>query len=214
LSACAVSILAAADDDATWFDAPEMPAVPQAGPGELLFFAAPPGTRILHAINRLAIEAHSLEDGWLRMRQCYRGLDPVPDAEIVYRYPGMRGLHIESQMRIGGAVAADDSVQLQDVGRDAELCVAADVRNLVRSADGRYRLRNGPFHRRFLDGYFPMRVTLDVDFPPDRLRIVSVSPAARPGFSVVAEHGHLSIDSLFAGALTVEVVFAGRSDGE
>ncbi len=195
-------------DDAAWLDAPEPPAVPQAAPGELLFFTSPPAPLVLQSLNRLFIDEHSLGDGWVRMQQCYRSLDPVPDAEIVYAYGSMRGLRIESQTGIGKAMAAGDSVQLEDVGKDAELCVAAEIQILADNADGSYTLRNGPFHRRFLDGYFPMRVALDVYFPAERLRLLSVSPGVQPGFSVTQERGRVNIDSLFAGELTIEVVFA------
>jgi hypothetical protein len=201
-------------DDTAWFDEPEPPAVPQAAPGELLFFTSPPATLVLQSLNRLFIDEHSLGDGWVRMQQCYRSLDPVPDAEIVYAYSSMRGLRIESQAGIGKATAEGAGVQLEDVGKGAELCVAADVQILTHNADGSYTLRNGPFHRRFLDGYFPMRVTLDVQFPPKRLRLLSVSPVAQPGFSVAQERGRISIDSLFAGALTIEVIFAATATAD
>ena len=199
---------AANGDDAAWFDEPEPPAVPQAAPGELLFFASPPAPLVLQSFNRLFIDERSLVDGWVRMQQCYRSLDPVPDAEIVYTYGSMRALRIESQTGIGKATAEGDSVQLEDVAKGAELCVAAEIQILMHNADGSYTLRNGPFHRRFLDGYFPMRVVLELHFPAGRLRLLSVSPVAQPGFSVTQEHGGISIDSVFAGALTIEVVFA------
>jgi hypothetical protein len=196
------------EEDSSWFDEPEAPAVPQVSQGELVFLSTPPDTRILQSSNQLFIDARSLADGWVRMEQCYRNLDPVPAAEIVYAYSAVRGLHIQSQAGIARATADQRRVRLEDVGQAAELCVGADVQLLARGADGSYRLRNGPFHRRFLDGYFPMRVTLDVHFPPGRLRLLSVSPTVQPGFSVAQQEGRLSINSLFAGSLTIEAVFA------
>ena len=199
----------ATDADASnWFDEPERPSVPQAVQGELVFFAAPPDSHVLQSVNRLFIDTHSLADGWVRLQQCYRGLDPVPDAEIVYAYRDMRGLRIESQTGIASATVRGASIQLEGVGKAAELCVAAEAQMLVPNAAGNYALRNGPFHRRFLDGYFPMRVTLEVQFPAERLRLLSVSPVAQPGFSVRQDDGRLSIDGLFAGSLTIEALFA------
>jgi len=198
----------AGQEAADWFDEPPQPRVPQVSEGELQFLTSAPATRILQSLNRLSVFAHSLEDGWVGLQQCYRGLDPVPDAEIVYAYENMRGLAIQSQTGIASATARQTSIVLEGVGKDAQLCVMAEVQILRRNADGHYTLRNGPFHRRFLDGYFPMRVTLDVRFPAERLRLLSVSPPAQPGFSVVQETGRLSIDTLFAGSLTIEAVFA------
>jgi hypothetical protein len=198
----------AGQEAADWFDEPPQPGVPQVAEGELRFLTSAPASRILESLNRLSVSAHSLEDGWVGLHQCYRGLDPVPDAEIVYAYRNMRGLEIQSHKGIARATARQTSIVLEGVGRDAQLCVVAEVQILRRNADGHYRLRNGPFHRRFLDGYFPMRVTLDVLLPAARLRLLSVSPPAQPGFSVAQDPGRLSIDALFAGSLTIEAVFA------
>lgn len=198
---------AAGQEAADWFDEPLQPGVPQVAEGELRFLASAPATRILQSLNRLSVVPQSLEDGWVGLHQCYRGLDPVPDAEIVYAYKNLRGLEIQSHRGIASASVRQASIVLEGVGKDAQLCVVAEVQILRRNADGHYTLRNGPFHRRFLDGYFPMRVTLDVHFPAARLRLLSVSPAAQPGFSVAQDRGRLSIDALFAGSLTIEAVF-------
>jgi hypothetical protein len=198
----------AGDEVRDWFEQTEPPAVPQVGRGELLFLASPPEGRTLESINHLTIGRHSLNDGWVDFRQCYRGLDPVPRTEIVYAYRNMRALKVESYHGIAAAQAKTASIELEDVARDAGLCATAQVQILGRNPDGSYTLRNGPFHRRFLDGYFPMHVVLDVRFPAQQLRFVSLTPTARPGFDVVQEKGQLAIDALFAGSLTVEAVFA------
>ena len=194
-----------------WFDDPVEPAVPQVGAGELAFLTSAPGGRVLHSDNRLTIGAHSLEDGWVALEQCYRGLDPVPDAEIEYAYKAMRGLRLLSWTGIGVARAHASSVELQEISEAVQLCVAAEVRIFSRGDDGVYRLRNGPFHRRFLDGFFPMRVTLEVHFPADHLHLLSVSPAAQAGFRVERSSGRFDIDALFAGSLTIEARFAPAS---
>ena len=198
----------AGDGVRNWFDEAEPPAVPQVGRGELLFLPSPPEGRILESINQLTINRHSLDNGWVDLRQCYRGLDPVPRTEIVYAYRNMRALKVESYRDIAAARAQSASIELEDVARGAELCVTAQVQILGRNPDGSHTLRNGPYNRRFLDGYFPMRVKLDVRFPAQYLQLVSLTPAARPGFEVAQEKGRLGVDALFAGSLTVEAVFA------
>ena len=67
---------------------------------------------------------------------------------------------------------------------------------------------DGPFHRRFLDGYFPLRVCMDVQFPSTLLHYVGISPVAQPGFEVDVKDEHVYIDSWFAGTLNIEVHFS------
>jgi hypothetical protein len=69
-------------------------------------------------------------DGWVQLDQCYRGFDPVPDAELVYRYQAMLGLTTLSTRNIGGASVGEPSVELQDVKQGATLCTRAEVRIL------------------------------------------------------------------------------------
>jgi len=202
------------DKAADWFDEAEPSAVPQVGRGELLFLASPPGDRLLESINHLTIGRSSLNDGWVDLRQCYRGLDPVSKTEIVYAYRNIRALNVESYHGIAAVQAETASIELEGVARGAGLCATAQVQILDRNPDGSYTLRNGPFLRRFLDGYFPMRVMLDVRFPAENLQLVSLTPAARPGFEVVRETGRLHVDALFAGSLTVEAVFAPAVNSE
>jgi hypothetical protein len=204
LTGCWSARLTADEAQPDWFEEHADPPVPQVGPGELVFLAPTPAGRLLHVENRLVIDGRSLTDGWVNLEQCYRGLDPVSDTEIVYAYREMRGLQLLSARRIGKASVHPSSIELHDVGAAAELCVAAEVRILLRNDDGVYTLRNGPFHRRFLDGFFPMRVTLEVRYPGDRLRLLSVSPAARTGVRIERFTGRFAIDVLFAGALVIE----------
>ena len=182
-------------------------AVPQARAGELLFLTAPPAGHTLHSRNTLTLDAESLSDGWVQLEQCYDGLDAVPDAEIVYRYRDLRDLRIASQRNIGRATVDGKSVQLSDVRHDATLCVRLRARILYAGPRGHYLLRNGPFNRRFLDGYFPLHVTLDVSFPPAMLNYAGIDPQAQPGFAVTTGPGAVAIDSWFAGTLNIEITF-------
>lgn len=190
-----------------WFLADDVEAVPQVGAGELLFLAAPPDSRTPLSDNRIIVTEASITDGWVHLDQCYSGLDAVPDAEVVYRYRDMRGLRIVATQNIGEATAGQRSVQLKDVRHDARLCIAAEVRILYVLPDGRRVLRNGPFHRKFLDGYFPLHVSLQVQYPASALRYLGISPQAQPGFAVAADDGRLRVDSWFAGELNIEISF-------
>ena len=66
----------------------------------------------------------------------------------------------------------DNTVQLRNVQENARLCVQAWTRALKSNGDGSYSLRNGPFMRRFLDGYYPMRVSMQIDYASSGLQLI------------------------------------------
>lgn len=196
------------DPDDSWLDDfTEEQSVHQVGKGELVFLAEPPASKTLHSINNITVTGNSLETGWVQVNQCYRGLDAVPQTEIIYRYREMRKLHIRNSTHIGQAVARGQTVELTGVMEDASLCVQADAKILQQMNDGRYSLRNGPFHRRFLDGYFPLHVGFTVHYPPALLVFTGSVPETQPGFTRVSSPGKVAIDTWFAGTLMIEVQF-------
>lgn len=190
-----------------WFEQDDPAPPPQVGAGELVFLRSPPAQRTLYSKNQLRVTASSLADGWVHIRQCYSGLDAVAKTDIVYRYNGMRDLRIDSYRNIRAAAVSGNSVQLSEVGADASLCIQTEAQILYPGIDGQLVLRNGPFQRRYLDGYFPMHVNLEVSFPARSLRLLATEPHQQPGFTVATRAGYLEIDSWFAGSLTIEMVF-------
>lgn len=176
--------------------------------GELNFLTEPAATDELHTRMTLTLSAQSLADGWVDMRQCQGGLDAMAMSEIVYRYSAMRDLRVTRTSRIESAWVEDQSVQLRGVQADAEICVAAQVQILRQLEHGRYRIGSGPYHRRFFDGYFPLRLSLDVRYPVDLLEWQRATPAAQPGFAVQSSPGQITIETRFTGMLTVELDFA------
>lgn len=196
-----------------WFNRESEPAAPQLREGEFVFLSPPPDNKTLHSINVITVTRSSIDDGWVQLRQCYEGLDAVPAAEVVYRYRKLRHLRIHSKTNIGQAVSRGQTVQLTDVRQDATLCIRAEAQILYPQADGRFLLRNGPFHRSFLDGYFPLHVSVGVQFPSALLQYLDTSPQAQPGFRVDVKGEHVDIDSWFVGKLTIEVLFSGRRPG-
>jgi hypothetical protein len=217
LSGNPFSIVAHAAQDETgledWFNEDAAPAVPQAREGELIFLSTPPEAATLHSINAITVTRSSLDDGWVQVRQCYQGLDAVPAAEVVYQYRNMRALRIQSKSNIGDAFTRGQTVQLSDVQRDARLCVGLEAQILHPQSGGRFLLRTGPFHRRFLDGYFPLHVSMDLRFPAALLRYLGTSPLPRPGFELEVKDEQLHIDAWFAGKLQIEVNFSRRKSG-
>jgi len=197
-------------DSGSWFDEDTQSAVTQASKDELVFLPPGPEDITLHSINTIVVTRTSLDDGWVKIGQCYEGLDAVPAAEVVYQYKKLRHLRIHSKANIGQAVTHGQTVQLSDVQHGATLCIRAEAQILYPQVDGRFLLRNGPFQRRFLDGYFPLRVSMDVQFPSTLLHYVGISPEVQPGFEVDVKDEHVYIDSWFAGTLMIEVDFSER----
>jgi hypothetical protein len=195
---------AGAVDEAAWFDSDAERQALAVNEGELEFLAVATG-RVLQTSNRLTLTADSLADGWVRLDQCQGNLDPVPALEIVYRYQSMRDLRIESFHGMEQAWVEDGSVQMVNLGEGAELCISAAVQVLHPVGAGRYEIRSGPFHRRFLDGYYPLQLDYRVNYPAELLQVEAIQPAAQPGFSVVQQPGELKIAALFEGRLTIRV---------
>lgn len=162
--------------------------------------------------NRIAITEDSLDLGWVELVQCHENIDAVPAAQILFRADGIRDLTIDRSQNIGRAWVEGHSVQLEDVGADAELCVRAQSRALHSLGDGLFRLRNGPYMRRFLDGYYPMRVAMNIDYPEQRLRLVGQTPVSQEGFSVDRSGDGLEVDATFEGRLVTCFDFCERDD--
>lgn len=172
--------------------------------GELRFLATPPTKPVHEHHNTITLLPGSLRDGWVRLNQCHATLDRVPRTQIVFRPERSRALRILSQAGIGRAWVQDASVQLEAVGDRAHLCLETETRALDITPDG-YVLRNGPFMRRFLDGYYPMRVTVTLLYPPGLLRPQALHPAPQPGLTVREQPGLFHFDAWFEGALRTEI---------
>jgi hypothetical protein len=61
--------------------------------------------------------------------------------------------------------------------------------------------------RKFLDGYYPMRVTLDIKYPPHLLKLLDISPPEQPGFQHIESPGSIHLDAVFEGQLTTLIQF-------
>lgn len=175
--------------------------------GALHFLTAPPTRAPHHHQNRIRIDAASLETGWVQLTQCHDHLDAVPRAQITFREGHVRSLRVREATHIESAWVESASVQLAGVAPGARLCLDAETRALRDRGDGFFVLQNGPYLRRFLDGYYPMRVSLRVDYPAALLGVVDVSPPAQPGLTVDEHPGSVQLEALFEGALTTLIQF-------
>ncbi|MFO7581170.1 hypothetical protein [Guyparkeria sp.] len=170
--------------------------------GDLVFLETAPAPDGPRMEKRIELTADSLEDGWARMMQCHYNLDAVGAAQIVYNGERTREIEVTRAVNIGEAVAEEASVQMRDVGHGAILCVRADSLAIEPRADGDgYRVENGPFMRRFLDGYYPMQVRLEVRWPEGMLRFVESDPPVQPGYAVEADTDSVTVTAHFEGRL-------------
>ena len=201
-----ITRLSSADNSfEAWLEAPEFdPAT--INEGELSFHAEPPAGPVHAHHNRISLSRQSLQDGWAGLYQCHTHLDAVPDAQVVFREGRIRGLEVAKTVAIDHARVEGHTVQLKNVQPGAELCLRAESR-VVTLADGGFFVRNGPFMRSFLDGYYPMHVTLEIILPPGDWHLFSTRPASQPGFEVQYEAGTVRADAWFSGKLRTEFHF-------
>ena len=198
----------AMDDPEAWLDQQDDNRTQLINEGSLKFHSGTPGHRVLQTRNWLTVAPESLQTGWVALHQCQRNLDPVAAVEIVYRYEGLRKLRVISSRNIAHTRVEQNSIQMEQVQEGAEVCMEAEVQVLKSDGEGNYSLQSGPFHRRFLDGYYPVQLDYRIHWPADRLQLTSVRPQLQEGFSVREQPGELTIDTLFEGKLTIELRFS------
>lgn len=175
--------------------------------GSLLFLATPPGKPIHHHQNRFRIDEASLRSGWVNLSQCHDNLDAVPRAQITFREGFVRDLRVDSFSEIEEAWIEGAAVQLRNVRSAARLCLSAQTRALRDAGNGYFNLYSGPYMRKFLDGYYPMRLTLEVEYPPELLSLIDISPPAQPGLVHQKSPGAIRLDAIFEGELQTLIQF-------
>jgi hypothetical protein len=180
--------------------------------GELRFLAAPPDQPLHHDYKHLLITPESLKSGWIVSRQCHYHLDQVGALEVVFRPGRVRGLEITRSDNIEHARVEGSSVQLKNVGPRAVLCLQSENRALERDPlTGEFILSSGPFMRRFLDGYFPMQLSLHLDYPARLLRLAELEPVELRLKAHTAP-GHLRLNATFEGKLFIVARFTALAD--
>jgi hypothetical protein len=175
--------------------------------GQLVFLETPPTKPIHHHQNLIRIRADSLSSGWVGLSQCHEHLDAVPSAQITFREGFVRELKIDIASGIEKAWVEGANIQLRNVVPGALLCLSAQTRALHNAGNGYFNLVNGPYMRKFLDGYYPMRVTLEIDYPAQVLNLIDVSPQPQPGLAIIEQPGRIRFDAVFEGELTTLIQF-------
>lgn len=180
--------------------------------GQLRFILPSADTEgVHHHYNEISLLPESMEQGWVHLRQCHENLDPVSALQIVFNPHRIRNLSIDRSQHVGKTWVQGASVQLEDITHGARICLSGESRILTALGDRVYQLSNGPYMRKFLDGYYPMRVTVRVDLNGQPLRFEHIDPRPQPGFRVQPITGGLMLETLFEGRLSTEIRFV-RTD--
>lgn len=178
--------------------------------GELHFLRETPKTPPHRHTKHLTITAASLTSGWVANQQCHYELDQVPAMEIVFGKDRVRKLKVVRSQHIERVWIEGASVQMTKIGADAFVCVESENRIIERELGDAYLLKSGPYMRRFLDGYFPMKVELTVDYPPNLLIVTGIEPQELKITSALTP-GRVVVHALFEGRLMISLHFVKKS---
>jgi hypothetical protein len=182
--------------------------------GKLRFLDKAPEPPVHHHQNRITLTQESVATGWGKLEQCHSHIDAVPSSQVVYSRERIRDLRVVRAENIGRAWVQENTVQMENVERNAVLCVTADTRALASDGRSGYVLRNGPYMRRFLDGYYPMQVSMTVRLEAPGLRYVNIDPAPQSGFQVSTAESEVRYETVFEGRLKTAIYFevAGQAE--
>ena len=176
--------------------------------GELRFLSTPPATPVHHHQNQISLNAESLLSGWAKLEQCHQHLDPVPSMQIVYNRDRIRNLTILRSENIGRSWVHENSVQMDQVARNALICISGETQALEAEGGNTFVLSNGPYMRRFFDGYYPMQVSMRVRWDMPEFRFVDINPVVQTGFALTRQANEVAFDATFEGELRTRIRFS------
>lgn len=178
--------------------------------GELVFLPEAPDEIVHHHLNRIRILPASLQDGWVELEQCHHHLDQVSLLEIVYHPQRIRSIHILSSRNIEHSRVKDHSVELRGIQPAAQICIRAESQALHKTSSGDLQLRNGPYMRRFLDGYYPLHLSIEIDYPAQLLSLKSARPEIEGAPDYRLQPGRIRWETWFRGRLNTEFTFSSK----
>lgn len=178
--------------------------------GNLHFLEQAPNAPVHHHRNRIVLSESSLVDGWATLEQCHSHIDAVPSSQIAYNADRIRNLRITRAENIGRAWVEAHTVQMENISANATLCIEAQTQALSPDGQGGFQLKNGPYMRGFLDGYYPMRVSMTVSLQAPGLVFRDIEPAPQPGFKVSTSDREVLFEALFEGRLNTLMRFTPR----
>lgn len=189
-----------------WFNSDDELPTSKVNDGQLNFIKNNSKKKIFHSEINITINQNSIDNGWTTLSQCYSNLDPVPRTAVTYRKNLIKNLRVLSSKHIKHAKVSGNKVILKDVSKEASLCIGASARNFYQNEDESFSLVNGPYHRKFLDGYYPYHLNLNIHFSP-KLEFSYSAPKQQSGFQVKQLANSLLVETLFEGRLKTEFRF-------
>lgn len=179
--------------------------------GELRFLTNDSTDKKHSHYNQITITKHSLETGWSFLSQCHNNLDALNAVQITFNEKTTRNYQIESYSKIGRVWIDNSNFELEDVEKGAVVCLKLETKNIHREKNGNYLVINGPYMRRFLDGYYPLNVNLVVIYPCDLIQFVRAKHPAQPGFEIdTMKEGNecrVDVNAHFEGKLYTRLLF-------
>ncbi len=199
----------ASDPDDSWFEDDWQQKTEAVNEGQLEILQKQPDKPVHYHFNKIKISEKSIINGWVDMAQCHEHLDAVPALQIVFNKDRVRDIEIVSHRNIGRIWVEGNTVQLENIEHGSRLCLKAQTRALYKDKR-HFVLKNGPFMRRFLDGYYPMRVRMEVEYPESKLMFVRSAPVAIAVDKTGNRKNRLEMDIWFSGQLKTEFIFRSK----
>jgi hypothetical protein len=178
--------------------------------GQLMFLPAIPAADkqiLYHLQNRIKLSPNSLETGWVELEQCHQNLGVTQKMAITFGKGKTQDLEIVSFTDIDKAWVDADNIEIIGAGAASSICIRGKLLTLEQTTANRFQLQNGRYLRRFLDGYFPMRLSLSIDYSSTKLSFDKTTPMPQAGFAVSNHGGFVSIESTFEGTLKIVTYF-------
>jgi len=195
-------VLASESDD-SWFDDDWQEKAEAVNEGPLEILQAKPDKSVHYHLNQIRISEKSIHTGWVDVNQCHEHLDAVSALQIVFNKDRVRNIQIVSHRNIEKTWVEGSTVQLENIEHDSRLCLRAETKALSKKGS-QFILKNGPFMRRFLDGYYPMHVRMEVEYAKSELVFVKSMPIAADVGDIKSS---ISMDVWFSGQLRTEFIF-------
>ncbi|MBE0493708.1 MAG: alpha/beta hydrolase [Thiomicrospira sp.] len=156
--------------------------------------------------NQIDLNNQSLSTGWAKLTQCHYNLDPVARLQIVYHPEHTKNLIILEDHAIDVSWVEGKSIQMNGLQKGAKICVQADTYALTPQTNG-YKIERGPFMRKFLDGYYPLHVELQINWAGLPLEVSEIFPTPQTGVEVAFNGQSLRLGYWFRGELRPQVHF-------
>ncbi|MCW8964544.1 MAG: hypothetical protein OQL16_12170 [Gammaproteobacteria bacterium] len=185
--------------------------------GELVFIPTKAVKSEHHQSMHITLTRQSIATGWAEVSQCHENLDRVEKLEIVFHPQRIRKLQVTEFQQIKQAWSEGDRVIVRQVQAGSRICLRAESRVFHplkhQGMQAQFEMVNGPFMRRFLDGYYPLNLSLQVNYPDAYLQLLDVHPSQQPGWQIRYDAGQIFLKGRFEGKLFTRLRFAQTGKG-